>query len=299
MSRERRPSNTPDASDAPAEEARGHRPGRAAGDDGDLVDRGAREHYLDAPLYDYEYRRRRRDVTFYRRVAAELCGGPGDVLELACGSGRLTAALLRDGHHVVGLDLSAPMLQRARARLDRMPAAARRRGHLIRADMRRFALGRRVPLVVSAFNSFEHLYTRVDLAACLARVREHLTPGGHLVFDVQNPDLRWLARDPRKRWARTRFRHPVTGEQLVYSTNHDYDPISQIVLIRLYYETADVEPAERRTRVVSLSQRKFFPAELEALVHCNGFRLVARHGDFEGLPLDGECESQVLICRPA
>jgi len=263
-------------------------------DAGELLERGCTEHYQDSELYDFEYRRRRRDVLFYRGLAREQLGAGGRVLELACGSGRVTTALLRDGHQVVGLDLSQAMLRRAAARVERLGRAARQRAMLLRADMRRFAVGARFPLVIMAFNSFEHLYTRVEVAACLERVRAHLAPGGRFAFDVQNPNLRWLARDPSRRWARTLFRHPVTGERLAYSTSHDYDPVSQIVLIRLYYGPADGGGTEQ---VVHLSQRKFFPAELEALVTHGGFTVERRYGDFARQALDGEAESQVLVCR--
>lgn len=263
-------------------------------DAGELLDRGCHEHYQDAELYDFEYRRRRGDVVFYRKVAAELLDGPGRVLELACGTGRVTAGLVRDGHMVVGVDLSDAMLRAAAARVERLGRGAGERLHLVRADMRQFALAARFPLIVMAFNSFEHLYTRVEVAACLERIQAHLEPGGRFVFDVQNPNLRWLARDPHRRWARTVFRHPRTGERMVYTTNHDYDPVSQIALIRLYYGSADGGGSEK---IVHLSQRKFFPAELEALVAHAGFTVEGRYGDFDRQPLDGDAESQVLVCR--
>lgn len=263
--------------------------------DEDLVDRGCREHYDDAALYDHEYRRRRQDVSFYRQLARETLGGPGRILELACGSGRVTTALLRDGHEVVGLDLSPAMLERAAARVARLGRAARARATLLQGDVRDFSLGERFPLVIMAFNSFEHLYTRVEVAACLARVRAHLAEGGRFAFDVQNPNLDWLVRDPSRRWARTIFRHPTTGKRMAYSTNHVYDPVSQIAVIRIYYDPVD--DADQPSQVVVLSQRKFFPAELEALVTHAGFTVEQRYGDFAGEPLSGDAESQVLVCR--
>jgi SAM-dependent methyltransferase len=202
---------------------------------------------------------------------------------------------LRDGHQVLGMDLSEAMLARAAARVERLGRTARGRARLLPGDMRSFSLGERFPLVVMAFNSFEHLYTRVEVAACLARIRDHLEPGGSFVFDVQNPNLRWLTRDPTRRWARTVFRDPASGKRVVYSTNHDYDPVSQIALIRLYYDPAD---GSGPSRVVHLSQRKFFPAELEALLAHAGFTLAERWGDFLRDPLEGDAESQVLLCRP-
>lgn len=260
------------------------------------VDAGCHEHYEDAALYDYEYRRRRADVHFYTELASELIGPSGRILDLACGSGRLTIPLARAGHEVVGMDLSLPMLEHAAARLGRLGRAVQGRVSLVCSDMRRFALASRFPLIVMAFNAFEHLYTRVDVSACLEKVRAHLEPGGYFAFDVQNPNFEWLTRDPDRRWARTRFTHPVSGERFMYSTNHEYDPVSQIALIRLYYEPLDGGGPEQ---VVTLSQRKFFPAELEALMHANGMRVRRRLGDFGGGILHGGCESQVLVCQVA
>lgn len=262
----------------------------------DLVEAGMREHYDDAVLYDFEYRGRRRDANFYRDLAAEHLQPGAPVLELACGSGRVTRVLVKGGFAVVGVDRSRPMLARARARLARMSRAHRRRVSLVCADMRELQLGLRFGLAVMAFNSFEHLYTPGDARACLARIRDALEPGGLFAFDVQNPDLEWLARDPKKRWARTEFCHPGTGEELVYTTNHTYDPVTQICVIRLYYGPRIAGPG-RFERTVLLSQRKFFPAELAEMIEANGFELVARYGGFRGEPLVAGTESQVLVCR--
>ncbi len=274
----------------------GRRPRPAAHADHLLaVDLGAREHYADAALYDHEYRRRRADVRWYRDLARRVLGGPGAILELGCGSGRVTVALARDGHRVTALDQSAPMLAALEARRARLPPSVRERIAPVRGDLRDFALRRRFPLVIAPFNVLEHLYTRIELAACLRAVRRHLAPGGVLAFDVQLPDPGWLARDPARRWARTRFTHPTTGQRTWYSTSHHYDPVSQIAIIHLYYEP------ERggREQVVLLSQRKYFPAELEALLAHAGFRVVEHGGDFAGAPLGPGAESQVVVCTVA
>jgi SAM-dependent methyltransferase len=285
----------------------------------DLVDAGSREHYADAAIYDHEYRRRRADVTFYRELAREH-GGP--ILELGAGSGRVTIPLARDGHHVVAVDRAPAMLAKLRERVAALPDAARERVDVRMGDLCTFDVidagiaarrrmhrgddprgvkgapdldGAQFHLAIAAFNTFEHLYTRGELAACLARVAAHLAPGGVLAFDVQLPDLAWLIRDPRKRWAKTRFTDPTTKRAWFYSTNHDYDAIAQIANIRLFYDPVDgVGPS----RVVKLSQRKFFPAELEALVAHAGFQVIERCGDFARRPLDDRAESQVLIAIP-
>lgn len=256
------------------------------------VDLGAHEHYRDAALYDHEYRRRRADVRWYVDLAARLCGPAGRILELGCGTGRVTVPLARAGHRVTALDHEPAMLAGLEARRRKLPAAVAARITPVVGDLRTVDVAGRFDLVIAAFNVFEHLYTRGEVDACLRAASRRLGPDGHLAFDVQLPDPSWLARDASRRWARTRFTHPVTGQVLWYSTNHDYDPVSQIVVIRLYY----TPEGRGREQVVVLSQRKFFPAELEALVAHAGLRLVERYGDFEGGPLGPGSDSQVLVC---
>lgn len=277
------------------------------------------EHYADPVLYDHEYRRRRVDVNYYRALAAgRVATSEGaaipfeyqrhEVLELGCGTGRLLVPLLRDGVRTVGIDHSQPMLRRCAERIAALPPVVRERGTLLRADFRRYRLERRFPLIVAPFNAMMHLYTRTDVEAFLGCVREHLTPGGVFAFDVMNPDLEWLTRDPSRRWARTRFKDPRSGRTWFYSTNHSYDAATQINWIRLYYDeerprvggdltsaAGDLSSAGR-SRVVHLTQRQFFPEELLELLHYNGFT-VERFGSFSGDRFDAASESQICRCR--
>ena len=254
---------------------------------------GSSEHYEDAELYDHEYQRRRDDVRWYRALATSELGKPDPkktILELGCGSGRTLVPLARDGWRIVGVDASATMLERCRGRLERVSGA---QTELVRADFRELALGRRFPLVICPFNAFMHLYTLQDVERFLAVVRTHLAPDGLFAFDVLNPDLAWLSRDPHKRWARTRFRHPRTGKLTYYSTSLTYDAALQIAFMRIYYEPA----GGGRTRTVRLTHRQFFPLELGALLHYNGFGVEAHEGGFDGGALLPESEEQVLRCR--
>src|SRR6476659_10721242 len=72
-----------------------------------------------APFYDWENARTlgRRDVAFWRRVASEAKGA---VLELGCGTGRISLPLARAGVSLVGVDRSEPMLARAGRRLAKL-----------------------------------------------------------------------------------------------------------------------------------------------------------------------------------
>jgi SAM-dependent methyltransferase len=129
-----------------------------------------------AELYDWELAhvtgRWDQDLAWYSDLAA---GTGGPVLELACGTGRLTEPL-----GAVGLDTDPDML-----------AVARRRGvrHLVRADMRRFALAQRFALVALPYNSLQLLVEDDEAVACLRCAASHLAPGGVLALEVTDFQL--------------------------------------------------------------------------------------------------------------
>jgi SAM-dependent methyltransferase len=295
------------------------------------LEAGTREHYVDAPLYDHEYRSRRQDLHWYRELARRTASTAGDLapgssrssslrlLELGCGSGRLLLPLAQDGHTVYGIDRSAPMLRRCQERLSKLNARARTRVHIIEGDFRALPFAaepaQRFPLILCPFNGFSHLYTRPDVELCLAEVRRLLAPGGIFAFDISNPDCTWLSRNPSRRFSRTRFRHPTSGERLIYTTSHLYDPATQVCWIRFYYEAdlasatsgpaqrsdlpaaAGAEAADRPPVVVQLAQRMFYPAEIESLLHYNGFELLEHAGSFDGEALSPVSREQVICAR--
>lgn len=255
---------------------------RAGRDDEDA---GAREAFEDAALYDFEYRRRRADVAFYRRLARARrdAGLGGPILDAACGTGRLLVPLLRDGHAVIGFDRSAAMLARAASKIARLPPSRRARALLLRADLRAFAVRPRCGLVIAAFHSLQHLYDRGAWLAFLRAARRALRPDGLLAFDLLPPSTVWLARDPERRWARTRFRHPATGQHLEYSTNHRYDPVRRVLHMRLYYQRLDGGGRPDGPEVVRrLAHKQLFPSEINRLLRAAGFVPRSLFGDFQG-----------------
>jgi SAM-dependent methyltransferase len=215
------------------------------------------------------------------------------VLEYGVGNGRIALPLARAGCSVTGVDWSAPMLaDMARRLLDEPPAVARRvRG--VAGDMRDLQLGKRFPLVICPFNTFLHLYAREDVERFFARVREHLTPGGRFVFDVSVPQPGDLDRDPNRAYGAPRFRYPSTGQMVRYAERFDYDAARQILFVTMEFTPVDGGDPW----VVPLAHRQFFPQELEALLHYNGFDLTSVHGGFEGEPLDRFSDVSVWTAR--
>jgi SAM-dependent methyltransferase len=259
----------------------------------------------DAALYDWEYRRRRDDVRFYRTLADER-GGP--ILDLGCGTGRLAIPLCRDGHVVVGLDRAAPMLARAAARRARLAARARERLLLVRGDLGHLPLAARArfALAVAAFHTVQHLATDGQLVRFFRDVRAALAPGGWLVFDVFAPEARFLARAAGRRWERTLFRHPVTRKRLVYTISQRLMRAGRTrsLAMTFHYQPVDARGRARGTeRHARLVHRLISPDETERLLARAGLALIAAWGGFDGRPLarhntDGEpTEQHVYLAK--
>src|SRR5260370_4502074 len=116
---------------------------------------------------------RLQDVAFYRDATREF-GDP--VLELGCGTGRITMALAEAGKRVTGLDLSDRMLERAEKKRAAVCVEARERVHLVQADMARFDLREKFRLVIIPFRPFQHLLEVRQQKDCLDCVLKHLAP---------------------------------------------------------------------------------------------------------------------------
>jgi SAM-dependent methyltransferase len=252
--------------------------------------RGTSSHFDDAAYYTHAYRTRTEDIDYYLGIAVDH---GGSVLEYGCGNGRIALPLAHAGLRVTGVDCSAPMLADFRARLKKTPPHVRARIALRRGDMRTVALGQRFDLVLCTFNTFLHLYERRDVERFLARVRAHLARGGRFVLDVSVPVAEELARDPQRLYRWPRFRHPGSGEMVRYGERFDYDPLSQVLMIDMQWTSE----ATRRRWHTPLAHRQYYPREMEALLHYNGFEIVEQHGDYRHKAPARDVDEIIYHCR--
>ena len=123
----------------------------------------------DAQLYDIAFS---WDVSAEIEWLLERLGSDcSPILEPACGSGRMLAALAEHGVKAVGIDSSAEMVRLARQRLKSL------RGEAVVADMTDFEIERAFGGAVCPVNSLAHLVDPRDAVSHLACVTRHLRPG--------------------------------------------------------------------------------------------------------------------------
>jgi SAM-dependent methyltransferase len=272
-----------------------------------MIDHDNLEEFSDAQRYDAEDTSD-AGIAFYSGLAQET-GGP--VLEIACGTGRVSIPIARLGFAVTGLDIVPGMLAQARRKSAGLPA------RWAAGDARTFDLGERFRLIFLTGNAFQAFLTRADQEALLGRVRAHLHDEGLFAFETRNP--RWAGsganlpqRAPDSAGAaheRDLFANLETlsgetagqpyadgnGRTVRVSRTQAYDHVAQILHWATYRRWRDGE--EEHTQVTRIAVRFTFPQELAALLHYNGFSIVRQYGDWNLEPLAAASPSIISVCH--
>lgn len=242
----------------------------------------------------------RQDVPFYLSAARQF-GDP--ILELGCGTGRITLALARAGQRITGLDLSERMLARCAEKRATLPTEMRERVHLIQADMARFDLGEKFRLVIVPFRPFQHLLETDQQVSCLESVRRHLPAAGrrvgersgHLILDFFHTDARRM-HDPEFLDERFVAEYEMPGGRRVRLTERvvAFHRAQQRNDVEMIYTVKGNDGREERL-VFAFTVRYFFRYEVEHLLARCGFRVSAVYGNFDDSPLSDDSPEMIFI----
>lgn len=210
------------------------------------------------------------------RLVARVAGVAGKrVLDLGCGPGRHAACLAERGARVVGLDLSLPLLGRARVR-------TRGRVQLVRADMRHLPFRPRTfDVIVNLFTSFGYFGDDDQHAAVLREAAALLRPRGVFVLDYLNADAVRTQLIPHE--------ERVVGRQRVGIERRITDDGRHVVKEMRLLD--DGRSFQERVRL-------FAPAELEALLTRAGLAVQDRFGDYTGDPATPMAPRIILTACP-
>ncbi len=225
------------------------------------------------------------DLDFYLGLSQDAKGA---VLELCCGTGRLTLPIRQAGVDITGLDFTPAMLQRAREKFK----AHGLEGSLVAGDMRNFSLDRAFSLIFIPFNSFLNTYHFEDINAIFSAVKAHLEEGGIFAFDIFNPNLDYLRRDESRLEPIMDF-YLDTGARVKISQSMKYDRLHQVNRVKWHHEV------DGESFVEQLDMRCFFPQEINAMLRYSGFDIIAKFGDFRRSTFTGDSAHQVFIFKVA
>jgi SAM-dependent methyltransferase len=255
-----------------------------------LYDSFIADYYDESPVV----KGRLQDVAFYRDAARDF-GDP--VLELGCGTGRITMALAEAGKRITGLDLSERMLERAVKKRAAVRVEARERVHLVQGDMTRFDLGEKFRLIIIPFRPFQHLLEVRQQMDCLDGVRKHLAPGGRLVLDVFQTDAERMHDPVHMREALVTEYKTADGRQVrVTERVAGFHRAEQRNDVEMIFSVA--HPGGRQEKLVfAWPLRYFFRYEVEHLLARCGFKVSAEYGDFDRTPIQDDSPEMIFVAE--
>jgi ubiquinone/menaquinone biosynthesis C-methylase UbiE len=251
-----------------------------------------------APFYDWENAQTlgKRDVPFWLELARRSLSGIAvkrrRVLELGCGTGRVTFPLARAGVPIVGIDRSAEMLERAVRRRRRL--RSKPRVELVRGDIRHLPVSDTTfPLVIAPYGILQSLLQERDLAATLAAVRRALAPGGTFGLELVADLPTWREYSNH---VTLRGRRP-NGARITLTESVRQDRKRKLTLF-------DQEYVERLGRHVTrknftLTFRTLTVHQMSARLERAGLAVTALLGDYQGSPWDLRAEAWIILARRA
>jgi ubiquinone/menaquinone biosynthesis C-methylase UbiE len=236
-----------------------------------------------APFYDWENAQTlgRRDVRFWQRVASRE---KGPVLELGCGTGRVSIPLARAGVELVGVDRSAPMLERARKR-------TKSGVRFVRADIRALPFGdRSFPTIIAPYGILQSLTRPRDLTATLTSVARVIAPGGTFGIDLVADVPKW-----REYSNRVQLRGRAGGAQLTLVESVRQDRKRRLTTFQQTFVKRRGDRTEEHQ--FELTFRTLSVAEMTRQLERAGFVVDAVLGDYRGRPWDSRADVWIILAR--
>lgn len=255
-----------------------------------------------ARWYDLEHDSFTDDVRFYLDLAA----GTGPlVLEIGCGSGRVTLPLAEAGSQVTGVDASAAMLATCRERLEQVPARVARRVTLVHADAR--ALDGQAPgpysLALIPLNTLAHFATLADRVAVLASIRERLAPGAPLALDLDLEGPRRLLAAQGQLWHMGTWDVPAAGRQdgeTLTSVSHLVSaaraPDGEGLLVTHFYDALTAGGEVRRS-LARMALAVLTRDEVQLTLERAGFIVEDVYGSYELDRYEAGAERAIFVAR--
>jgi len=197
------------------------------------------------------------------------------VLELMCGTGRVSIPLISNGVKLTCVDYSKGMLMKFQAKLRQLGL---NNTALIEADVRTLDLGQQFDFVFIPFNSFMELADESSQIMALENIYTHLNDNGIFICTLHNPALRVRQAVGEKIW-RGEFNLPLNKKLQLYSIEH-YDHEAHTIYGTQFFYFLDEQGAIELERHLDIRFSLIAQPEFETMVKNKGFNILRLYGDY-------------------
>ncbi|MHC0038303.1 class I SAM-dependent methyltransferase [Pseudoneobacillus sp. C159] len=245
------------------------------------------EEYEDPIAYDEENNPFTDDIPFLLKWAAKV---EGPIIDLACGTGRVTIPLAKAGHPLIGVDVHQGMLNHARQKSSQAGLPI----EWVEQDCSNLQLSVKSSLIYMVGNSFQHFLSNEDQNGLLTSVNRQLTDGGIFIFGTRFPSLEELLQPSIEEYWKSYSKDRLKVDLYTISR---YDALTQIQhyeTIRKFFDEKGSMVDENRTNI---RLRYVFPKEMERLLHETGFEILHVYRDWQENPLTEESQQMIYVLR--
>lgn len=224
--------------------------------------------------------RRWEEVPAVCDLVEEMAGRPEPgstpVLDALCGPGRLSLEMASRGYPVTGVDLSASLLEAARASAEGLAC------EFVHSDIRAFDGRGGFAVVLNLYNSFGYLESRGEDLRMLESLRRSLRPGGLLVMELIGKEIAVRDFKDNEWWERDGL--TVMTRQEVAGAWEGVRNLWRLV-------------RDGVARDYCFEQRLYSATELAAALEEAGFHDIGLHGGLDRRPYDLEADNLVAVAR--
>ena len=238
---------------------------------------------LVADLYD-TYVNTSLDIPFYLN---ETAGFEDEILELMCGTGRVSIPLLNSGRKLCCVDYSKGMLDSFRKKIidKNYPV------QLIQMDVSMLALNKEFGLIILPFHSFSEILTTDLQFHTLKAIARHLKPNGLFICPLQNPKLKLKTADGLTKQLGV---FNLGENKLTISYNNKYDPQTKVVSGFQKYEIYDDSNNLIEERNLDINFRLISDSEFRSLIKPLDLKIVDIFGDYQKSEFDEETSNFLI-----
>ena len=233
------------------------------------------------------------DIGFYNSIIPQNA----TVLEVGCGTGRVSLSLAQRGNSVTGIDLSQPMLDvfEDKLKLAKVPEIP-----LHRMDMRHFDLGRTYDWIIFPFRVFQALTTDEDRQRCLEAVRRHMSADSRAILTLFNPLKHILNNWGKKNILDLEGVDVATGWTVRrFQDQLWHDEKNQIIAATMRYEVYE-QGALVQEAVEEFELGYLYPDQCLRLFACSGMAVVNAFGFYDQRPIRADEQiEQIYVLRRA
>ncbi|HWL23471.1 MAG TPA: class I SAM-dependent methyltransferase [Ureibacillus sp.] len=247
------------------------------------------EEYDNPSLYDKENENYIAELPFLLEWASK---NDGTIIDLACGTGRVTIPLAQEGYKLIGVDIHKGMLETA----IRKSSNRNLQIEWVEQDCTNFNLNLKSKLIYCVGNSFQHFLTNESQDQFLSSVTNHLEEDGVFIFGTRFPSPEELLQPSQEEYWRSYIDSDTNYTVDVYTLSN-YDSLNQIQHYSTIRKYKNMEKELIDELKTNIRLRYVFPKEMERLLYSNGLEMIHLYKDWNKTPITNDSYEMIYVCK--